>query len=591
MRVRTQAPTSGKNREEQFAGLPTASQWEKIGCQPRFGTLIQLVSLRSKRNQGVGDFEDINAFGDLLGHMGGSIIQLLPINDMGRGKTPYSSLSAFALDPLYIAIDQIPEMKEDRSDGINSYLRANWHTVDEQKASRQVDVDRIRAFKFGALYQLYRDFVDRNRPWNSERWRGFLSYVANNRYWLEDYATFRSLKNTLGWTSWNDWPEPYRYRHHDAISQYRRDHADEIQFFKYVQWMAYTQMVDAHNRCRKDGMHLKGDLPLLVDYESSDVWAHPQYFNRDVCAGAPPDQYSTQGQNWGSPTYNWDNLCRDNYLWWRKRLEYASHFYDIFRIDHIVGLFRIWTYPITLEHPRGTPAGWNGYFDPEDPGGGHHKPIWESHGRNLLDMMVRSSTMLPIGEDLGTIPRACRQVMAEMGIPGYKVIIWERDWQEEGSPFFNPDEYDYISMATTTTHDFWTMAGHYEHREADEKEQESLETQKKDLWKFVMGRKKYSQEYTDDFHWSLLEKLFSSGSIFVILPFQDLWGKVPGLYGDDVNYDRINDPSNPSRDSNWSGKFPLNIEDFASHRDLASRIDKIRGMVRDTGRHKNSPVE
>jgi len=569
-----------KAMEEAFRGFPTYETWKKVGFYRRLGALVPLSSLRSRRNQGAGDFADIPAFRDLLKEIGGSIIQLLPINDMGRGKTPYSSISAFALDPLYVALDEIPEMNDNRSGAVSDYLARHWPGVKARKGEARLDVDGVRAFKFGALYHLFRDFVDRNRPWNTPRWREFTSYLANNRYWLDDYALFRCLKNSFNWARWEEWPAPYRFRHREAIDRFTQDNYDELMFFKYIQWAAYTQMAGAHNACREDDVLVKGDIPLLVDYESADVWAHPEYFNLSCCAGAPPDQYSQMGQNWGSPTYNWDRLCQDNYLWWRKRLEYASHFYDIFRVDHVVGLFRIWTYPESPEFPRGRPAGWNGYFDPEDLGRGQDKPVWENHGKSLLKMMVESCEMLPIGEDLGTIPAACRYVMRNMGIPGYKVILWERAWGEKGSPFYGPEEYSLMSMATTTTHDFWTLPGYWLHREDGSGHQEDLQ----ELWKFVMGKKKFQREYGSEFHLALLKRVFDSGSVFAILPFVDLWGCVPGLYGDDVHADRINDPSNPGREENWTGRMPIDIEDFASHPGLKPLVASIGEMARKSGR-------
>lgn len=570
--------------EEQFRSYPTWNTWKKTGIGKRFGALLPLSAFRSARNQAIGDFADIPLFMELMKKLGGSIIQVLPINDMGRGKTPYSSISAFALDPVYIALDEIPEMKEDRSGELNEYLKNNWHVINEEKTAPSLNVDRIRAFKYGALYRIYRDFVNRNRPWNTPRWRAFVSYLNSNTYWLDDYAVFRTLKNKFQWASWEQWPLHYKHRDPNALEQLKKEDFDEILFHKFVQWTAYAQMVDAHNQCREEGVLIKGDIPLLIDFESAEVWARQEYFNLNACAGAPPDQYSTMGQNWGSPTYNWDAVCKDNYVFWRKRLEYASHFYDIFRIDHVVGLFRIWTYPNTPEYPKGKPAGWNGYFDPEDPGKGIHKPVWESHGKSILKMMVESCEMLPIGEDLGTIPYVCRKVMKDMGVPGYKVIIWERDWSEEDAPFYDPDEYEYLSMATTTTHDFWTMPGYWEVEFETAEEEEEHVKAKKDLWKFLMGRKKFKDEYTDDLHEALLKKLFNSNSVFLIMPFSDLWGKVEGLYGEDLRYDRINDPSDPGRELNWTGRLPIDLEDFAEDPRLQYRIDAIRSLAEDSGR-------
>jgi len=579
--------------EEKFIHFPTYHTWKKIGFSPRFGSLVPLSYIRSARNQGVGDFADIELLKDLFLEIGASIIQLLPINDMGRGKVPYSSISAFALDPIYVALDRIEEMKENRSQEVNEYITEHLILIEQQKKEKYIDIDAIRTFKFGALYRLYKDFLSRNRDWNTPRWHAFQSFIINNKFWLDDFAMFRTLKNKFNWASWQDWPAEFRDRTPDALRRLSEESADELLFVKYVQWIAYSQMRQAHNECLADNVLIKGDIPLQVDFESADVWAHPEYFNLNACAGAPPDQYSQMGQNWGTPTYNWDRLALDNYVLWRKRLEYASHFFDIFRIDHVVGLFRIWTIPITTEFPRGVPSGWNGYFDPEDLGEGAHKPVWENHGRTLLKMMTESCEMLPIAEDLGTIPYVCRSVLEEMGIPGYKVLIWERAWHKQDAPFYNPEEYSYISMSTSTTHDFWTLPGYWTYNEKDTAMEKEHQASLRAMWKFLMGKKEYQQDYTDELHIAILEKLFHSGSIFMIMPFADLWGKIPGVYGFDIQADRINDPGDPERGANWTGRMPINIEDFKKHYALKQRIKILRRLASESGRlrgrHEGEP--
>jgi 4-alpha-glucanotransferase len=575
---------SSEQLEEYLYNRPTFESWKKIGYNPRFGTLIPLSSLRSKRNQGIGDFADLHLFKDFSKKIGSSIIQLLPINDMGQSKVPYSSISAFALDPVYIALDEIPEIKENRSEAVNQYFEKNWHTIVEQKNQEFLDVDKIRVFKFGVLYKVFWDFINRNRPSNTTRWRAFQSYIYSNQYWLDDYAIFRTLKNQFKWIPWKDWPVEYRDRYPEVLNKFKHDNYHEILFVKFIQWTAYEQMVHAHNHCRRENILIKGDIPLQVDFESADVWAHKNYFNLDVCAGAPPDQYSKMGQNWGSPTFNWDNLGNDNYIWWRKRLEYATNFYDIYRIDHIVGIFRIWTVPITEEYPRGKPSGWNAFYAPEDNGNEDNKPIWENHGKSLLKMMIESTEMLPIGEDLGNIPYVCRYVMKNLGIPGYKVLIWERDWSQPGAPFVPTENYDYLSMATTTTHDFWSLPGYWLHREDHPDRAKEQNSDIKALWKFVTGKTEPDTDYSDNFHREMLDKIFHCNSIFLIIPFADLWGKIPKIYGVDINADRINDPSNPERSANWATRIPLDIEDFPKNKSIKNLMDYIDQLAISSGR-------
>ncbi|MFP4498022.1 MAG: 4-alpha-glucanotransferase, partial [Vulcanimicrobiota bacterium] len=179
--------------EEAFKPLPTYQAWKKIGFTPRFGVLIPLASIRSRHNFGVGEFGDITIFKEFCKSIGSTIIQLLPLNDMGRSKVPYSSISAFALDPVYISLKDIDEFKYP-SDDLKHYLEENWHIIEEEKNSKYINYEKIRIFKFGALFKLFWDFVNRNSYNGSHRWHQFQSFIRNNEYWLEDYAVFRTLK-------------------------------------------------------------------------------------------------------------------------------------------------------------------------------------------------------------------------------------------------------------------------------------------------------------------------------------------------------------------------------------------------------------
>jgi 4-alpha-glucanotransferase len=576
--------------EEVFERFPTAEAWRKVGHDPRFGVMLPLTYLRTKRNQGVGDFVDIPILKEFSEEIGSTILQFLPLNDMGRGKCPYSAISAFALDPVFIGLDEVPEMKENPSEAVMSLIRENYHIVEEQKAAECLNIDLLRAFKFRILYQLFWDFIDRNREQRTSRWHEFESWQYNNQYWLDDYAMFRCLKNKFNWTSWQDWPVEYRERQKEALDRLKMENHDEILYVKYIQWVAYNQMVEAHNECRRDNVMIKGDIPLQVDFESADVWSYPQYFNLNYCAGAPPDQYSMDGQNWGTPTFNWVRLGMDNYMWWRKRLEYSSHFYDIYRIDHIVGLFHIWTNPVNNEFPRGKACGWHGFYVPEDKGEGEHKPVWENHGKTLLKMMIESTEMLPIGEDLGNIPYVCYHVMKNMGIPGYKIVIWERDWSKPGSPVFDPEDFDYLSMTSSSTHDFWTLPGYWVYRDNDDRavgQEENIRT----MWKYLMGNKKFSPEYTEELHEAFLDKMFNSNSMLLLIPFQDLWGQVPGYYGDDIISDRINDPSHPEKECNWSGRMPLDIEDYSSHKQFGRLVKTLKDFAVSSSRYEEKKTK
>ena len=208
----------------------------------------------------------------------------------------------------------------------------------------------------------------------------------------------------------------------------------------FEQYMAYTQMKAVKAHADSKGVQLLGDLPILIAPDSVDIHLHPEYFLRHLSAGAPPDVYSKEGQNWGFPLYNWENMEKDNFKWWRERLSYAAEFYHLYRIDHVVGFYRIWACQ------PGEKALY-GKFIPEN------REEWIPQGEKILKMMLESTSMKPIGEDLGTIPDEVRVSLKRLGIPGTKVLRWEKEWQAKEHPFTPLSDYPTLSLTTVSTHD------------------------------------------------------------------------------------------------------------------------------------------
>jgi len=186
-----------------------------------------------------------------------------------------------------------------------------------------------------------------------------------------------------------------------------------------------------------------GDLPFLVSRDSADVWAHPDYFKLDLASGAPPDLYFSQGQRWGMPPYRWESIARHGYDHLIEKLRYAQNFYDLYRIDHVVGIFRVWTIPFSEPYEH---QGFYGAFDPAD------ESLWEEQGRRILSLMIQNVKMLPCAEDLGTVPDCAGRVLEEFGIPGMDVQRWRRDWGKSYD-FFPPQMYRPVSIALISTHD------------------------------------------------------------------------------------------------------------------------------------------
>ena len=223
------------------------------------------------------------------------------------------------------------------------------------------------------------------------------------------------------------WVEPYA----------RLKEGDKSIFEQYV---AYKQLKQVKDYADKVGVQLLGDIPILLAPDSVDVKIHPELFLTNLSSGAPPDMYSETGQNWGFPPYNWEAMQKDDYAWWKARLSWANEFYHLYRIDHIVGFYRIW-----VSSRTGDPL--KGDFLPKE------KALWIPHGEALLKMMQGAVSMKPIGEDLGTVPDEVRASLTRLGIPGTKVMRWERKWREAAKPYIPFKDYPQLSLTTVSTHD------------------------------------------------------------------------------------------------------------------------------------------
>ena len=320
------------------------------------GTVIPLFSLRSSHGWGIGDFGDIKLFADWLASTGQNILQLLPVNDTtvhggNEDSYPYNCVSVFALNPIYADMSMLPELSKQKR---NEYYRKERQALNALSA---VEYAKVYRLKINYLRELF-DEVG-NDVLSSE---GYIAFEKEQQLWLKPYALFRFLSSRLHSNIW-DWGE-YSHYSNDTMERVVAEYPDavyEVRFHSYVQYLLYTQLSDAHNYANSRGVALKGDIPIGVAPNGVDVWCDREQFNLTVSAGAPPDMFAADGQNWGFPTYNWQVMAADGYAWWRRRLQYMSRFFDAYRIDHILGFFRIW------EIPRTATSGLAGSFSPNRP--------------------------------------------------------------------------------------------------------------------------------------------------------------------------------------------------------------------------------
>ena len=407
------------------------NHWAKIGQVKRAGLLVPLFSVYSKDSIGIGDFLDLKPLVDWCADTANSILQLLPMNEVGSTSCPYDAVSSFALEPAYISLRAL-------SCAAGRDVRKSVEELREHFIPGKAHVDyRIKSAKIELLRRIY---LLSKKDINSDDFRRFES---ENSYWLDDFALFKVLKSCNGGKPWYEWAQAYRDRDEKSLLSFAETNEEGVMFEKWVQWIAFTQFAQAKQYAASKKILIKGDLPILISRDSADVWSNPGFFKLDFAAGAPPDMYCAKGQRWGVPTYDWDKIASDSYSYIKEKLKYVGNFYDILRIDHVVGLFRIWSIP--YDDPAEN-EGLNGVFDPKD------EALWAEHGRRLLSVFLGATDMLLCAEDLGMIPKACPEILKEMAIPGNEVERWAKDWSGTHD-FLGPQKYRQLAVSMLSTHD------------------------------------------------------------------------------------------------------------------------------------------
>lgn len=366
-----------------------------------------------------------------------------------------------------------------------------------------------------AKLALLREIFSQSKPAEN-----FSEFKKQEEKWLEPYVQFKTLKAKFNYQAWWTWEKSFRERGPEALAQWCKDAAADMEFERWLQWQAAIQLEESHRQVNRKGVFLMGDLPFLVSRDSADVWANPHFFKLDHSSGAPPDMYFSGGQVWGMPPHDWDNQEKAGFDYLKQKVAYASRFYDLFRIDHFVGLFRVWTFK---HSPDGQVQKDTGAFDPPD------EKDWESHGRKILDAILESSMLLPCAEDLGVVPNCSSPVLRDYGIPGMEIQRWTRHWEGDGS-WKKSEEYRPNSLAAISTHDMTPLELWWK-SEASAGPERTLFNQ------YLNGN---FSEPTFDFIKSALNACLSTESIFSIQLFQDWFSlEAPGVMRES---DRINLP-------------------------------------------------
>jgi 4-alpha-glucanotransferase len=513
----------------------------RILDRKRAGLMVPLFSIRSGSGWGVGEFRDLATFARWAETGGLTSILTLPLLEPSPGQaSPYASCSFFALDPLYLSLDQLEDFG-----GRETLSDAERERLEEVEGAPRVSHAKVRELKDGVLERAFVRF-SQNVDASSSRAKDLARFEEEHRHWLPDYALFRTLKAHHP-ESWREWPVGLRDKQAAAIEAVSKEHALELRYRVYLQWLAFRQLEAARAAMASAGVGLIGDEPFLVADDAADVWAHRELYRFDATVGAPPDAFSADGQEWGLPPYRWDALREARYGLFRERGAHTSKLYDAVRIDHVVGLYRTYHRPIdkTVEH----------FFYPT----GQEAQL--AQGEAVLQAFAASGTEL-IAEDLGVIPDFVRTSLTKLGIPGHRVMRWE----QEAGRFREPKTFPELSLSTTGTHDTESSAEWWD--ALTEWERASF-TSLEGMTHLAKGHERF-----DDPVWAaMLWKTLSAPSRLVIFPIQD----VLALRA------RINTP-NTVGPENWSYRLPWTTDALETDAIARSRMKLLKKLVRQQSR-------
>jgi 4-alpha-glucanotransferase len=490
------------------------------------GLSVPLFALVSRRSWGIGEFADLAMFSRWAAEAGQSLLQILPVNEMPPGeRSPYSAMTAMALDPIYISLPEVADFA-----GLGGELvldHADASVLSAVRDAPRIRYEPVRQLKQRWLRRAFDRFLRLEVARGTRRAARFDAFVEREAWWLDEYAVFRSLHALHDGLPWQTWPEPLARAEAAAVSQSRAALHAEITYRKYLQWLAAEQWAEAKRLAWPT--RIFGDLPFMISADSPDVWARQPEFRFDATIGVPPDAFSDTGQDWGLPPWRWDAMAANDFAWMRARARRHAAIYDGYRIDHLVGLYRTYIRPID----KGVPA----FFEPAG------EPAQIALGEKLIGILG-SGDPAPtlIAEDLGVIPPFVRESMARLDLPGLKVLRWERHWDQPDQPPIDPRAFPERSVATTGTHDLEPLAA-------------------------------TEEGVTEEQRGHVLRALLSAGSCLTLIPLQDVFGW----------NERINTPAVVD-EVNWTWRLPWPVDTWLDREDTIARADALKAWTREADR-------
>ena len=467
------------------------------------GVLLSITSLPSK--YGIGCFsKSAYDFVDWLKGAGQTYWQILPLGPTSYGDSPYQSFSTFAGNPYFISLEALVE------EGV--LTEAECEAADFGDKPGSVDYEKM----YQARYPLLRKAYERSKISENQDYQRF---VADNGWWLGDYALFMAVKDRFDGAPWTEWAEDIRLRWPNAMDYYRRELYFDVEFQQYLQYTFYMQWMKLKNYANDRGIRLIGDIPIYVAMDSADTWAHPELFQLDennvplAVAGCPPDGFSAIGQLWGNPLYRWDYHWDTGYEWWISRLEYCFRLYDVVRIDHFRGFDEY--YSIPYEATTAVDGHWE-----KGPGMALFARVEEALGRREV-----------IAEDLGYVTDSVRELVRSSGFPGMKVLEFAFDSRDSGcANDYLPHNYEENCVAYTGTHDNETIRGWFD----------SISTEEQEMAREYLCDSRTPKK---ELNWAFISLIMRSSARICIIPMQDYLG-----YGNEC---RMNKPSTVGINWKW----------------------------------------
>lgn len=442
------------------------------------GVLLPIASLPSK--YGIGTFSKYAyQFVDQLKEAGQKYWQILPLGPTGYGDSPYQSFSTFAGNPYLIDLETLIE---------EGYLtERECDAYDFGEDEREIDYEKL----YHARFQVLRKAFQNKQLMDSEDYNQFL---ADNSFWVEEYALFMAVKNHFGGVSWSEWEDEIRIRDEKALEYYRVLLKEEVEFFLFQQYHFFKQWRDLKHYANNKGIKIIGDIPIYVAFDSSDCWGNPELFQLDqdkkpvAVAGCPPDAFSCTGQLWGNPLYDWEYHKKTGYAWWEKRIAYCFKIYDVVRVDHFRGFDEYYSIPFGAKTAE---------FGKWEKGPGFE--IFQRLGQKLGKMNI-------IAEDLGFLTEGVLKLVRDTGYPGMKILQFAFDSREESD--YLPHNYSKNCVVYTGTHDNDTLMGWYQTICKEDKQ-------------FAINYLNNADTVPEEIPWDYIRLAMASVAQLCIIPIQD----------------------------------------------------------------------